>query len=164
MEESAGQQDLSKEHVFMRQALRQAKIASDQDEVPIGAVIVHNDQIIAKAHNQVEILKDPTAHAEMIAITQATSSLSCKWLYECMMYVTIEPCSMCAGAIVLARMKRIYFGANDPKAGACGSVVNITQNNQLNHRVEVSGGIFEEECSGLMSRFFEQKRKIKKSI
>ncbi len=148
----------SQEHVFMRQAVKQAKVAAEKDEVPVGAIIVHNNQIIAKAHNQVEMLKDPTAHAEMIAITQAASVLSCKWLYECTMYVTIEPCSMCAGAIILARIKRIYYGASDPKAGACGSAVNITQNNQLNHRVEVSGGTLREECGGLMSEFFEQKR------
>ena len=164
MEEQIGQPVFSQHHGFMQQALAQAKIAAGQDEVPVGVVIVHNDQIIAKATNQVELLKDPTAHGEMIAITQASNALACKWLYECVMYVTIEPCSMCAGAIVLARMKRVYFGAGDPKAGACGSVINITQNNQLNHRVEVSGGIFEEECGGLMSQFFEQKRQTKKSV
>ena len=162
MQERMENPNFSQEHVFMRQALGQAKIAAEKDEVPVGAVIVHNDQIIAKAHNQVELLKDPTAHAEMIAITQASSVLSCKWLYECMMYVTIEPCSMCAGAIVLARMKRVYFGASDPKAGACGSIINITQNSQLNHCVEVSSGISEEECSGLIRQFFEQKRKSNK--
>ncbi|MCK5178739.1 MAG: tRNA adenosine(34) deaminase TadA [Candidatus Omnitrophica bacterium] len=146
----------------MREALKQAKIAADNDEVPVGAVIVHENQIIAKAHNQVEMLKDPTAHAEMIAITQAASALSCKWLYDCMMYVTIEPCSMCAGALVLARIKRIYYGAADPKTGACGSVVNIAQNNQLNHQVEVSGGLLEEECGDLISRFFRDKRGAEK--
>ena len=164
MEEQFGQPIFSQQRVFMQQALAQAKIAVEQDEVPVGVVIVHNDQIIAKAYNQVELLKDPTAHAEMIAITQASNALACKWLYECVMYVTIEPCSMCAGAIVLARMKKVHFGASDPKAGACGSVINITQNNQLNHRVEVSGGIFKEECGGLMSQFFEQKRQTKKSV
>jgi len=148
----------SPEHMFMQEALKQAKTAADNDEVPVGAVIVHDNQIIAKAHNQVEMLKDPTAHAEMIAITQAANALSCKWLYDCVMYVTIEPCSMCAGALVLARIKRIYYGASDPKTGACGSVVNIAQNNQLNHRVEISGGLLEEECGGLMSRFFQRKR------
>jgi len=163
MEEGIEQTVFSLEHTFMQQALGQAKIAAEEDEVPIGVIIVHSDQVIAKAYNQVELLKDPTAHAEMIAITKASSTLSCKWLYECVMYVTIEPCSMCAGAIVLARIKRGYFGACDPKAGACGSVINVVQNDQLNHRVEVSGGIFEEECGGLMSRFFEQKRQIKKS-
>lgn len=150
------------EHMFMKEALKQAKIAADADEVPVGAVIVHDNQIIAKAYNQVETLKDPTAHAEMIAITQATSVLSCKWLYDCAMYVTIEPCSMCAGALVLARMKRIYYGASDPKAGACGSVVNISQNNQLNHTIEVFGGLLEEECGSLISHFFQQKRKMQK--
>ncbi len=164
MEEQFGQPIFSQQRVFMQQALAQAKIAVEQDEVPVGVVIVHNDKIIAKAYNQVELLKDPTAHAEMIAITQASNALACKWLYECVMYVTIEPCSMCAGAIVLARMKKVHFGASDPKAGACGSVINITQNNQLNHRVEVSGGVFEEECGGLMSHFFELKRKTKKSV
>lgn len=163
MEEGTRQTVFSPEHAFMQQALGQAKVAAEEDEVPIGAVIVHKNQVIAKAYNQVERLKDPTAHAEMIAITQASSALSCKWLYECVIYVTIEPCSMCAGAIVLARMKRVYFGAKDPKAGACGSVINIAHNDQLNHRVEVSGGIFEDECGGLMSRFFEQKRQVKKS-
>jgi tRNA(adenine34) deaminase len=148
----------SPEHIFMQEALKQAKIAADNDEVPVGAVIVHDNRIIAKAHNQVQMLKDPTAHAEMIAITQAASALSCKWLYDCTMYVTIEPCSMCAGALVLARMTRLYYGAADPKTGACGSVINITHNNQLNHRIEVSGGLLEEESGGIISRFFKQKR------
>lgn len=148
----------------MRQALTQARIAAEKNEVPIGAVIVHDGQIVAKAHNQVEMLKDPTAHAEMIAITQASNALSCKWLHECAMYVTIEPCSMCAGAIVLARLKSLYFGAADPKAGACGSVVNITQNDRLNHRLEVSGGTLAEECGNLMSQFFEHIRQTKKQI
>jgi len=142
----------------MREALKQAKDAAAADEVPVGAVIVHDNRIVAKAHNQVEMLKDPTAHAEMIAITQAASTLSCKWLYDCIMYVTVEPCSMCAGALVLARIKRVYFGAADPKAGACGSVLNIAQNNRLNHRMEVSGGLLEEECGNLISHFFQQKR------
>ena len=146
------------EHIFMREALKQAKIAADNDEVPVGAVIVHDNRIIAKAHNQVEMLKDPTAHAEMIAITQATNALSCKWLYNCMMYVTIEPCGMCAGALVLARMKRVYYGAADPKAGACGSVINSVQNNRLNHRVEVSARLLEEECGSLIKGFFKGKR------
>ena len=156
------QTPFSTEHHFMREAVKQAKIAAQKDEVPVGAVIVHENRIIACAHNQVEMLKDPTAHAEMIAITQAASALSCKWLYDCMIYVTIEPCSMCAGALVLARIKRIYYGATDPKTGACGSVVNIAQNNQLNHQVEVSGGLLEEECGNLLSRFFRDKRGAEK--
>lgn len=142
----------------MREALKQARIAAETDEVPVGAVIVHENRIIAKAHNQIEMLKDPTAHAEMIAITQAANALSCKWLYDCTLYVTIEPCSMCAGAIVLARMKRIYYGAVDPKTGACGSVTNIVQDDRLNHRVEVSGGLLEEECGRLLTTFFREKR------
>jgi tRNA(adenine34) deaminase len=148
----------SKEHFYMREALKQAKIAGDHDEVPVGAVIVHDGQIIARAHNQVEMLKDPTAHAEMIAITQAASALSNKWLQDCAIYVTIEPCSMCTGALVLSRIKRIYYGAADPKTGACGSVLNIAQNNQLNHRIEISGGLLAEECGGLLSSFFKGKR------
>jgi len=146
----------------MQQAILQAREASLKDEVPVGAVIIHGDQIIAKAYNQVEMLKDPTAHAEMIAITQAANALSCKWLHDCAMYVTLEPCSMCAGAIVLARMKKIYYGAPDPKAGACGSVLNIADHNRLNHRVVVSGGLLKDECGSLISQFFEQKRELKK--
>lgn len=145
--------------VFMREALRQAKIASELDEVPVGAVVVRQDKIIARAHNQVETLKDPTAHAEMIALTQATNSLSSKWLDECVMYVTIEPCSMCAGALVLARIRRLCYGARDPKTGACGSVLNIVQHGKLNHRVEVSGGILAPECGCLLSEFFQKKRR-----
>ncbi len=145
--------------IFMREAIRQAKIATDKDEVPVGAVIVHQNQMIAKAHNQVEMLKDPTAHAEMIAITQATNTLSCKWLHECSLYVTIEPCSMCAGALVLSRIQNIYFGAEDPKTGACGTVLNIAQHNHLNHKIEVHKGLLADECGFMISEFFQKKRK-----
>src|SRR5580698_8943208 len=120
---------LNLDEMFMREAIRQAHVAAAADEVPVGAVIVHERKIIAKSHNQIEMLKDPTAHAEMIAITQATNYLSSKWLQECTLYVTIEPCSMCAGALVLARMARVCFGAPEPKTGACGSVINI-----VNHK------------------------------
>jgi tRNA(adenine34) deaminase len=156
--------EFSQEHVFMREALKQAKMAAEIDEVPIGAVIVHEGQIIAKAHNQVEMLHDPTAHAEMIAMTQAANALSSKWLHPCTLYVTIEPCSMCAGAIVLARIKRLYYGAPDPKAGACGTVMNIVQNAQLNHQIEVYGRLLEKECGDLIRRFFQQRRSQQKSI
>ncbi len=149
------------DEMFMREALRQAQKAYDSGEVPIGAVIVHHNKIIARAHNQVEALKDPTAHAEMIAITQATSALSAKWLRECGLYVTIEPCSMCAGALVLARLGRLCFGAEDPKTGACGSVMNIVRHQRLNHRVETSGGVLAGECGALVSEFFEKKRKAR---
>lgn len=146
------------DQLFMQEAINQAQLAGKADEVPVGAVIVQDNKIIARAHNQVEMLKDPTAHAEMIAITQATNYLSRKWLQDCSLYVTIEPCSMCAGALVLARIKRICFGAPDPKTGACGTIFNIVQNRQLNHQVEVSGGILNHVCGSLLSEFFEKKR------
>jgi len=148
----------------MREAIRQANMASSKDEVPVGAIIVHERKIIARAHNQIETLKDPTAHAEMIAITQATNYLSSKWLEKCTLYVTIEPCSMCAGALVLARITRVCFGASEPKTGACGSVINIANHKSLNHRVEVSNNILAEECSSIVSEFFQKKRKAKKEI
>ena len=152
---------LNADEMFMGEAIRQAKMAAGADEVPVGAVIVYERKIIARAHNQIETLKDPTAHAEMIAITQATSFLHRKWLQECTLYVTIEPCSMCAGALVLARIARVCFGAKDPKTGACGSVVNIANHKSLNHHIKVNGGVLAEECSTLVSEFFQKKRKAK---
>ncbi len=149
------------DEAFMREALRQAKLAADKDEVPIGAVIVFENRIIARSHNQVEMLKDPTAHAEMIAITQATNYCSSKWLQDCTLYVTIEPCSMCAGALVLARLGRLCFGADEPKTGACGSVVNLVNHQQLNHQVDVQGGVLAAECGIIVSEFFQKKRKKK---
>ncbi len=143
----------------MREALKQAKLGFDPDEVPVGAVIVHERRIIARAFNQVETLKDPTAHAEMIAITQATAALSSKWLADCTLYVTVEPCSMCAGAIVLARLSRLCFGAADLKTGACGSLSNIVRSGQLNHQVEIIPSVLSDECGALMSTFFQQKRR-----
>jgi len=142
----------------MQEALKEAKSALKEDEVPIGAVVVYKDKIIGRAHNQVERLKDPTAHAEMLAITCATNSLNTKWLNGASLYVTIEPCSMCAGALVLSRVKNLYFGAKDPKAGACSSVVNIVNHKKLNHRINVKGGILEKECSSLLKDFFKKKR------
>ena len=143
----------------MMEALKQAQEARDKDEVPIGAVILFESRIIARAYNQVEMLKDPTAHAEMIAITQATNYLQSKWLQECIMYVTIEPCSMCAGALVLARLGRLCFGAYDPKAGACGSVENIVCHKMLNHQIDTTPGILGQQCGTLLTEFFQQKRK-----
>ena len=145
----------------MNEAIRQAAMASENDEVPVGAVIVYQNRIIARAHNQIELLKDPTAHAEMIAITQATNFLQLKWLQECTLYVTIEPCSMCAGALILSRIDRVVFGAHDEKTGACGSVINIAQNSKLNHTINISHGILQDECGALMSNFFRNKRKNK---
>jgi len=143
----------------MQEALKEAQRAFDEDEVPVGAVIVCKGQIIGRGHNQIERLKDPTAHAEMIAITSAANYLGTKWLNGSSLYVTIEPCSMCAGAMVLARIKNLYFGASDPKTGACGSVVNIVNHNKLNHRIKVTKGIFEAECGCLLKDFFRKKRK-----
>jgi len=144
--------------VFMRQALTQAKYAQDKDEVPVGAVIVYENQVIAKSYNQVQMLKDPTAHAEMIAITQAANTLGQKWLYGCTMYVTLEPCSMCAGALVLARIDRLVFAAPDPKSGACGSVLQVAHHDQLNHRLEIQSSILSEECGQILKDFFSEKR------
>jgi tRNA(adenine34) deaminase len=143
---------------YMQEALKEARQAFQEDEVPVGAVIVHDRQIIARGHNQIERLKDPTAHAEMIAITSAANYLGTKWLNGVSLYVTIEPCSMCAGALVLARIKNLYFGASDPKTGACGSVINIVNHKKLNHRIKVTGGILEAECGLLLKDFFKKKR------
>ena len=143
---------------FMRIALREAEKAFDIEEVPVGAVIVHEGRVIGKAHNQRELLRDPTAHAEMIAITQAASYLGSWRLDDTTMYVTLEPCEMCAGAIVLARMPRLVFGAWDPKAGAAGSVMDILRHPQLNHMVEVTSGVMEEECGAILKEFFARLR------
>ena len=145
----------------MRQAIKEAECAFQEDEVPGGAVIVHKNKIIARGHNQVERLKDPTAHAEMLALTSATNYLGSKWLSQADIYVTIEPCSMCVGALVLARMRNLYFGAKDPKTGACGSVVNIANHKKLNHRIKFKSGILKEECGSLLKEFFKKKRSIK---
>ena len=144
----------------MGKALQQALYAFDADEIPVGAVIVHNNRIIAKAYNQVELLKDPTAHAEMIAITQAASYLGSKWLEKCTLYVTIEPCSMCAGALVLSRIERVVFGAKDPKTGAFGSKLDINSL-RLNHKLKIKSGVLETECGQLLSEFFKVKRQQK---
>ncbi|MCM8801250.1 MAG: tRNA adenosine(34) deaminase TadA [Candidatus Omnitrophica bacterium] len=144
--------------IYMSEAIKEARKALEEDEVPIGCVIVYKGRIVSRGYNQVERLHDPTAHAEMLAITSATLYLNSKWLNECSMYVTIEPCSMCAGALVLARVKDLCFGARDPKAGACGSVLNIVNNKNLNHRIKVKGGILEEQCSDLLKEFFKKKR------
>jgi len=142
----------------MQEALNEAQKSLEEDEVPIGAVIVYKDKIIARGHNQVERLKDPTAHAEMLALTSATNYLNTKWLNDASLYVTIEPCSMCAGALVLSRLKNLYFGAEDPKAGACGSVVNIINHKKLNHRIKFTSGILKGECRSLLKEFFKKKR------
>ena len=147
--------------IYMSEALKEAKKAAEEDEVPVGAVIVHKGRIIARAHNQIKRLKDPTAHAEMIAITQAASYLANERLLNTTVYVTIEPCAMCAGALVLARVKRLVFGACDPRTGACGSVVNIVRKKQLNHRINVKKGVLAEKTSTLLKQFFKTKRRRK---
>ena len=146
------------DQIYMSEALKEAKKAFDEDEVPVGAVIVHERKIIGRAHNQIKRLKDPTAHAEIIAITQAASALGNERLINCSAYVTIEPCAMCAGAFVLARVQRLIFGAPDPRTGACGSVFNITAAKKLNHRIKVTKGILSAECGGLLKEFFKNKR------
>ncbi len=142
----------------MKVAIEQAKIAEENGDVPIGAVIVHNDTVIAKAYNQREQLQDPTAHAEIIALTQAAAALETWRLNGCTMYVTLEPCPMCAGALVLARIDRIVYGCDDPKTGAIKSLYNIVQDNRLNHRVEVTCGILADEYSRILQEFFEKRR------
>lgn len=143
---------------WMESALREAEQAKKRKEVPVGAVIVHNGKIIGRGFNQIETLQDPTAHAEMIAITAAAAGLGSRRFDGCTLYVTLEPCPMCAGAIVLARIPRVVFGASDPKAGACGTLFNIVQDNRLNHRVDLVGGVSGERCGALLSEFFAAMR------
>ena len=142
----------------MTAAMKEAEEAYKKNEVPVGAVIVKKDTIIARAHNQVEMLQDPTAHAEIIAIGAAASYLGTWRLGGCTLYVTLEPCPMCAGAIVLARLERLVFGSFDPKMGACSTIYNIVQDQRLNHRVEVISGILEDDSRFLLREFFAKKR------
>lgn len=142
----------------MYSALQEAQRAFEENEIPIGAVIVYQDKIIARGYNQTEKLKDPTAHAEMIAITAAANYLQNWRLNECDLYVTAEPCVMCTGAILLSRIKNVYFGTYEPKFGACGSLYNIIENNKYNHKPNVFSGIYAEESKALLEKFFSQKR------
>ena len=143
---------------FMKQALAEARAAAQDGEVPVGAVVVHEGRVIGRGYNQRETLNDPTAHAEMIAITAAASFLESWRLEKCTLYVTLEPCAMCAGAIVLARIPRLVYGAADPKAGACGSVLSITEEDRLNHRVTPEGGVMGLECGEILRDFFRKRR------
>ncbi len=149
---------MDKNKAFMAEALKEAVLAAEMGEVPIGAVIVRGDEIIAAAHNLVETSKDPTAHAEMLAIRQAAARLGGWRLTGCHMYVTVEPCSMCAGAIVWARIEKLFIGTDDPKGGACGSIFNIPQEKKLNHYTEIETGLLREECSEIMKTFFKKLR------
>lgn len=153
---------MGKADFYMRQALKQAECARRENEVPVGALIVYEDKIIAKNYNQVEKLKDPTAHAEMLVITQAAAFLKAKWLKKCRLYVTVEPCSMCAGALVLARLDKVIFGVSDLKTGAFGSKFDLNKLS-LNHKLKVKGGVLEKECADILQDFFRQKRKEKSS-
>ena len=150
--------DLQSDHYFMGEALRQAARAFEAEEVPVGAVVVREGRIIARASNQVELLKDATAHAEMLAITQAEEAVGDWRLNDCTLYVTKEPGPMCAGAIVPARFGRVVFGTSDPKAGAAGSAMNLLQFPTLNHRCEITRGVREEECRQLLLTFFTEQR------
>ncbi len=142
----------------MRQAVAEANKALEKDEVPVGVVIVHGNRVIARAHNQREMLLDPTAHAEMIAITQASAYLQNWRLGDTTVYVTLEPCAMCAGALVQARVKNLVYGAKDEKQGACGSTINLVNGPRFNHRVNAVSGVLEDECGLLLKRFFLEKR------
>ena len=142
----------------MKLAIEQARIAEENGDVPIGAIIVHKNQIIGKAYNQREQLKDPTAHAEIIALTQAAAALENWHLNGCTMYVTLEPCPMCAGALVLSRMDRLVYGCDDPKTGAVKSLYNIVTDGRLNHRLEVTSGVLADECTKQLQDFFQHRR------
>jgi tRNA(adenine34) deaminase len=147
---------------FMRLALQQAEKALDEDEVPVGAVIVQGESVIAAAYNQREQLRDPTAHAEIIAITQAAASLNSWRLEGCVLYVTLEPCAMCAGAIVQARIPLVVYGATDAKAGAVSSLYQLLSDARLNHRAQIVPHVLAEDCGQLLSHFFQQKRRMGK--
>jgi tRNA(adenine34) deaminase len=156
--------DLHSDHYFMGEALRLAAKAYEAEEVPVGAVVVRAGRIIARAWNQVELLKDATAHAEMLALTQAEQAVGDWRLTDCTLYVTKEPCPMCAGAIVHVRLARVVFGAFDVKGGAAGSAMNLLQFPTLNHRSDITGGVRESECRELLRSFFQQQRNKGQSL
>jgi len=143
---------------FMREALRQGQKAYAADEVPVGAVVVREDKIIGRAHNQVELLKDATAHAEMLALTQAEAAVGDWRLTDCDLYVTKEPCVMCAGAIVHTRIRRVIFGCADPTGGAAGSMMNLLRMQSLNHRCQITSGVLQNECAAILQDFFRRRR------
>ena len=143
---------------FMREALRQGQKAYAADEVPVGAVVVREDKIIGRAHNQVELLKDATAHAEMLALTQAEAAVGDWRLTDCDLYVTKEPCAMCAGAIVHTRIRRVIFGCADPTGGAAGSMMNLLQMQSLNHRCQITSGVLQNDCAAILQDFFRKRR------
>ncbi|MBD3226131.1 MAG: tRNA-specific adenosine deaminase [Caldithrix sp.] len=154
---------MSRDHkTFMREAIKEGYKALPADDVPVGAVVVSNGRIIGRGYNQVELLNDPTAHAEMIAITAAASTIGDKWLGEATLYVTVEPCAMCAGASVLARLKQVVYGVQDIKTGAHSSLFNLLNDPRLNHQIEVVPGVEKEACAALMMDFFQSLRNQRK--
>jgi tRNA(adenine34) deaminase len=150
--------DLQSDAYFMSEALRMATRALEAEEVPVGAVVVRAGHIIARASNQVELLKDATAHAEMLAMTQAEAAIRDWRLNDCDLYVTKEPCPMCAGALVHVRMRRVIFGCEDPRGGAAGGLMNLLQNPALNHRCDITSGVMREQCASLLQNFFRARR------
>jgi tRNA(adenine34) deaminase len=149
---------LDEDSRYMTYALREAEKAYDSGEVPVGCVIVHDGDLVGKAHNLRETLQDPTAHAEVLAITQAANHLGSWRLEDTRMYVTLEPCPMCAGAIILARIPQVFYGAVDPKGGCCGTLMNLLEDSRFNHQPRVDGGLMSEECGGILSAFFREIR------
>ena len=147
---------------YMREALKEAQAALREDEVPVGCVAVYKNQVIGRGHNRTEALQDPTAHAEIICVTAAANALSSWRLKDVEIFCTIEPCAMCAGALVLARVKRVIFGGRDEKFGGCGSVFNVVQEKKLNHRMDITEGVLEKEAVSLLQLFFEKNRKKEK--
>jgi tRNA(adenine34) deaminase len=147
-----------RDEYFMRLALREAERAPAHEDVPIGAIVVHDGELLAAARNERELRQDPTAHAEVLALREAARAVGHWRLLDAVLYVTLEPCAMCAGALVLARVARVVFGASDPKAGACGSVLDVTAEPRLNHRPQVAGGLLAQECGALLSSFFAARR------
>jgi tRNA(adenine34) deaminase len=152
--------EMPSDDYFMREALRQAQKAAEADEVPVGAIVVRAGKIIGRAYNQVELLKDATAHAEMLALTHAEAAAGGWRLTDCDLYVTKEPCAMCAGAIVHVRLRRLIFGCADPRAGAAGSVINLLQMPSLNHQCDITSGVLQGECAAILQGFFREKRSL----
>lgn len=150
--------DTKQDDQYMLEAIKAAQIAEENGDVPIGAVVVYENRVIGRAYNQREQLNDPTAHAEIIALTQASAFVESWRLGGCTIYVTLEPCAMCAGALVLGRLDRLVYGCNDPKAGACGSLYNIVQDERLNHRLEVTSGVLSDQCTKQLQGFFQRRR------
>ena len=158
MSEPMSEHFFPRDEYFMRLALREAERAAEHEDVPIGAVVAHGGELIAAGHNERELRQDPTAHAEIIALREAARALGSWRVLDAALYVTLEPCAMCAGAIVLARVPRVVFGASDTKAGACGSVLDVLGEPRLNHRPVLAGGLLADECGGLLSEFFASRR------